>query len=113
VVEDRDQASESEQGKLLYSEQRRTDSKKADHAATSKDGQEWRRRPRGGKKTKTKGDHTRGVADPNPCGRKSTSPDPDPCRRWSVLPDPDPCGRSSASPDPDPCGRGPPRSISA
>ena len=73
VVEDREQASESEQGKLLYSEQWRTDDKKGDHAATSKDGQERRRRPRGGKKTKPKGDHTGGVA--NPDGRRRADRD--------------------------------------
>jgi len=37
VVEDRDRASE-EQGKLLYSEQRRAGGKKGDNAATSKEG---------------------------------------------------------------------------
>ena len=73
VVEDREQASELEQGKLLYSEQWRTNDKKGDHAATSKDGQERRRRPRGGKKTKPKGDHTGGVA--NPDGRRRADRD--------------------------------------
>ena len=44
VVEDRDQASESEQGKLLYSEQRRAGGKKGDNGGMAKDIQERRRR---------------------------------------------------------------------
>jgi hypothetical protein len=64
VVEDRERASESEQGKLLYSEQRRTDGKKGDRATTSNDGQERCRRPRDGKKTKPKGYRAGGMADP-------------------------------------------------
>ena len=64
VVEDRERASESEQGKLLYSEQWRTDGKKGDRATTSKDGQERCHRPCGGKKTKPKGDRAGGMADP-------------------------------------------------
>jgi len=55
VVEDRDRASEA-QGKLLYSEQRRAGSKKGDNVGTTKDGQERRRRPRGGRKNKARGD---------------------------------------------------------
>ena len=50
VVEDREQASESEQGKLLYSEQLCAGGKKGNNAGTTKDGQERRRRPRGGRK---------------------------------------------------------------
>jgi len=64
VVEDRECASESEQGKLLYSEQRRAGGRKGDNATTSKDGQERRRRPRGSRKNKPKGDRAGGAADP-------------------------------------------------
>ena len=64
MVEDRECASESEQGKLLYSEQRRAGGRKGDNATTSKDGQEQCRRPRGGMKNKPKGDRAGGAADP-------------------------------------------------
>jgi len=62
VVENRDRTSE-EQGKLLYSEQRRAVGKKGVHAASSMDGQERWRSPRGGRKNKPKGDHDAGAGD--------------------------------------------------
>ena len=64
MVEDRERASESEQGKLLYSEQRRAGGRKGDSATMSKDGQERRRRPRGGRKNKPKGNRACCTADP-------------------------------------------------
>jgi len=62
VVEDQDRVSE-EQGKLLYSEQRRTGGKKGDNAGTAKDGQEQCRRPRGGRKNKPRGERKVGAGD--------------------------------------------------
>jgi len=62
VVEDQDRVSE-EQGKLLYSEQRRTGGKKGDNAGTAKDGQERRHRPRGGRKNKPRGEREVGAGD--------------------------------------------------
>jgi len=76
VVGDHERASELEQGKLLYSEQRCAAGKKGDHAGTSKDGQDRRRRPRGGKKNKPKGDHAGGAANPSGgCGDRGGDAD--------------------------------------
>jgi len=85
VVEDCERAPVSEQGKLLYSEQRRTDGKKGDHAATSKEGLQWHHRPRGGKKD-MKGDRAGGVADPggeHRAGRNDTCHNCNCARHWA------------------------------